>query len=270
MRAEKPLVLVIALGIFGIEPLELLQAARVDLPALPIFLIGDRDGELPDEDTAARVGATRLFLRPIDANALADAIEKRAVEAEVAEDVAEAMAEFDVRPPTIDAEPLVEESIVEMEADFSDDGETPPQTLAKIALKRMPTEVMKGVIEVPASKPHIEASVGKVEAMLEMDADEPTPTRRRWCRRRCGRRRCGWPCRASRRRRRRRPSRRRRTSRRRRRWRCRRSIAGAAAGCRRRRAALARRRRARRRSTSASSWSRRTSWSRATSRRRRA
>ena len=98
VRAEKPLVLVIALGIFGIDPLELLRAARAEQPALPIFLIGDRDGELPDEDTAARVGATRLFLRPIDVDALADAIEKRAVEAEVAEDVAEAMAEFDVRP----------------------------------------------------------------------------------------------------------------------------------------------------------------------------
>ena len=70
------------------------------MPKLPIFLIGDRDGELPDEDAAARVGATRLFLRPIDVDALADAIEKRAVEAEVAEDVAEAMREFDVRPPT--------------------------------------------------------------------------------------------------------------------------------------------------------------------------
>ena len=180
VRAEKPLVLVIALGIFGVEPLELLQAARVDMPQLPIFLIGDRDGALPDEDTAARVGATRLFLRPIDADALADAIEKRAVEAEVAEDVAEAMREFDVRPDSsghIDAAALVTEEIVELEADYGDDDEEepPPQTVAKIALKRVPTEVMKGVIEVPASKPHVEASVDKVEAMLEMDADEPTP-----------------------------------------------------------------------------------------------
>ena len=96
----------------------------------------------------------------------------------MAEDVAEAMAEFDARPESagrIDASSLVDEEIVEMEADFGDDGEAPPQTLAKIALKRVPTEVMKGVIEVPASKPHIEASLDKVEATLEMDADEPTP-----------------------------------------------------------------------------------------------
>ena len=137
VRAHNPLVLVLALGIFGVEPLELLRQARAELPKLPIFLLGDRDGELPDEDAAARVGATRLFLRPIDINALADAIEKRAVEAEVAEDVAEAMAEFDVRPPTIDAEPLVEEAIVEMEADYGgDDEEAPARALAKIALKR--------------------------------------------------------------------------------------------------------------------------------------
>lgn len=176
VRAEKPLVLVIALGIFGVEPLELLRAARQELPRLPIFLLGDRNGELPDEDAAARVGATRLFLRPIEVDALADAIEKRAVEAEVAEDVAEAMRDFDVSPETIDAEPLVEEAIVEMEADYGDeDEEAPPRALAKIALKRVPTEVMNGVIDVRASEPHVEASVASVEATLEMEADEPTP-----------------------------------------------------------------------------------------------
>jgi DNA-binding NarL/FixJ family response regulator len=175
VRTENPLVLVIGLGIFGVEPLELLREARGEMPALPIFLLGDREGELPDEDAAAKVGATRLFLRPINVDSLADAIEKRAVEAEVAEDVAEAMAEFDARSPTIDATPLIEEAIVEMEADFSDDEEAPPQALAKLALRRIPTEVMKGVIEVPASRPRIEASVAKVEMTLEMEADEPTP-----------------------------------------------------------------------------------------------
>ncbi|MCA1663896.1 MAG: hypothetical protein LC659_06470, partial [Myxococcales bacterium] len=176
VRAEEPLVLVIALGIFGVEPLELLRQARAELPKLPIFLLGDRDGELSNEDAAARIGASRLFLRPIDIDALADAVEKRAVEAEVAEDVAEAMAEFDVRPPTIDADPLVEESIVEMEADYSgDDEEEPARALARIALKRVPTEVMKGVIEVRAATPNVETAPDKVEATLEMDADEPTP-----------------------------------------------------------------------------------------------
>ena len=172
--------MVIALGIFGVEPLELLRAVRAEQPKLPIFLLGDRDGALPDEDAAARVGASRLFLRPIDADALADAIEKRAVEVEVGQDVAEAMREFDVRPPTIDAAPLVEESIVEMEADYGDDEEEPPaQALARIALKRVPTEVMKGVIEVPASAPHHEVALNKVEANLEMDADDPTPAPQR-------------------------------------------------------------------------------------------
>jgi DNA-binding response OmpR family regulator len=177
VRAEKPLVVVIALGIFGVDPLVLLQTVHAEQPKLPVFLLGDREGELPDEDAAARVGAARLFLRPIQIDALADAIEKRAVEAEVAEDVAEAMREFDVRPPTIDADPLVEESIVEMEADFGadDEQEESRRALAKIALKRVPTEVLKGVIEVPASTPRVEAVLDKVEATLEMDADEPTP-----------------------------------------------------------------------------------------------
>ncbi|MDB4970063.1 MAG: response regulator receiver protein [Myxococcales bacterium] len=182
VRAEKPLVLVVALGIIGADPLELMRTARAEQPTLAIFLIADREGEVPDEDAAIRLGAMRLFLRPIDIEAFADAIEKRAVEAEVASDVAEAMREFDVRPPTIDAAPLVEESIVEMEADYGDDDEEKPAemlALARIALKRVPrevTEVMKGVIEVAAPQ-HRETRTdeGKVEATLEMDADEPTP-----------------------------------------------------------------------------------------------
>ena len=73
------------------------------------------------------MGATRLFLRPIDVDALADAIEKRAVEAEVAEDVAEAMRRVRRAPRRrIDAAPLIDEAIVEMEADFGDDGEATP------------------------------------------------------------------------------------------------------------------------------------------------
>ena len=116
------------------------------MPKLPIFLLGDREGELPDEDAAATVGATRLFLRPIDVDSLADAIEKRAVEAEVAEDVAEAMREFDVRPPTIDAAPLVEEAIVEMEADYGADdaGGAAAGRWPRCALERVPTEVDEG------------------------------------------------------------------------------------------------------------------------------
>ena len=173
VRSERPLVLVVGLGLFGVEAVELVRSARAEQPALAIFLLGDREGQPSDEDQAVALGATRLFLRPIEVEALADAIEKRAVEAEVAGEVAEAMAEFDVRPPTIDAAPLVEESIVEIEADYGH-GEAPPTPLARLELKRVPretTEVMKGVIEVPAAAARVhEEAPGKVEATLEMDA----------------------------------------------------------------------------------------------------
>jgi hypothetical protein len=35
---------VLALGIFGVDPMELLRLARTEQPRLPIFIIGDRDG----------------------------------------------------------------------------------------------------------------------------------------------------------------------------------------------------------------------------------
>jgi hypothetical protein len=171
--AEPPLVLVIALGLFGVEPLELLREARLKAATLPIFLIGDRDGEVPDEDAAALVGATRLFLRPIDSEALADAIEKRAVEAEVADEVAEAMAEFSVRPPTLDEDlddieelddSMVEEAIVEMEADF--ESPAPKQQVARISLRRLAREATE-VLEV--SRPRTRFG----EMMARADAGEP-------------------------------------------------------------------------------------------------
>jgi ActR/RegA family two-component response regulator len=174
VREEKPLVLVLALGILGADPLELVGTVRGEQPALSIFLLADREGQVPDEDAAARLGATRLFLRPIDIESLADAIEKRAVEAEVAGEVAEAMAEFDVRPPTIDAAPLVEEAIVEMEADY--EATPPPQPLARVALRRVPTEVMKAVIEVPAATPHLDATAAAPEPAAEAKPDAPPPS----------------------------------------------------------------------------------------------
>lgn len=173
VREEQPLVLVVALGILGADARELVKTARAEQPRLTIFLIADRDGDVPDEDAAAKMGATRLFLRPVAIDALADAIEKRAVEAEVADDVAEAMREFDVRPPTIDAAPLVEEAIVELEADYEETAA--PQALARVALRRMPTEVMKAVIEVPSPKEHLDVSASAAAAPSP-PSDAPPPS----------------------------------------------------------------------------------------------
>lgn len=136
VRDAHPLVLVVAMGLFTVDPLDLVRDVRVADYKLPIFLLGDREGEVRDEDAAARLGVTRLFLRPIEIEALADAIEKRAVEAEIHDEVSEAIAEFSVRPPTIDADPLVEESIVELEADYDEDAPVP----APVELRRVPRE----------------------------------------------------------------------------------------------------------------------------------
>jgi ActR/RegA family two-component response regulator len=155
VREVEPLVLVVALGIFHCDPLELVVQARAQHPALPIFLLADREGEVPDEEKAAQLGATRLFLRPIDIDALADAIEKRAVEAEIHDELSEAIQEFSVRPPTIDAAPLVEESIVEMEADYE---ESAGQPVARIALRRVPREPTQVLTGGGGEPPPIELS----------------------------------------------------------------------------------------------------------------
>ncbi|HEX4456961.1 MAG TPA: hypothetical protein VIA18_03280, partial [Polyangia bacterium] len=138
VREAHPLVLVVALGLLDVDSLDLVRDVRIRDSKLPIFLLGDREGEVRDEDAAARLGATRLFLRPIEIDALADAIEKRAVEAEIHDEVSEAIEEFSVRPPTIDAAPLVEESIVELEADYGDDEPDEPQR----RVPREPTQVL--------------------------------------------------------------------------------------------------------------------------------
>ncbi len=139
----RPLVLVVALGLLDVDSLDLVRDVRIGDSKLPIFLLGDREGEVRDEDAAARLGATRLFLRPIEIDALADAIEKRAVEAEIHDEVSEAIEEFSVRPPTIDAAPLVEESIVELEADYGDDeSDDEPLNAPPQRVPREPTQVL--------------------------------------------------------------------------------------------------------------------------------
>jgi hypothetical protein len=178
VRDVQPLVLVVALGSFHCDPLELVVQARAQHPTLPIFLIGDREGEVPDEEAAARLGATRLFLRPIDIESLADAIEKRAVEAEIHDDVSEAIREFSVRPPTIDAAPLVEEAIVELEAEYEDQSAQP---LARIALRRVPrepTQVLRGTAaERPSEPVRGVADVRDLPSPRELDAIEQAPQR---------------------------------------------------------------------------------------------
>jgi hypothetical protein len=156
-----PIVLVVCDGLFCAEARELLQRARETHPALPLFFVGDREGDV-GHDHAAALGARRVFLRPIEIDAFADAVEKLAVEAELASEVAERLAEVraevpieiepnqiedaDVEPPPARAEAAggePAEVAVEIEAEF----EERAAQLGRIALKRVPRE--QPIIELP-------------------------------------------------------------------------------------------------------------------------
>jgi hypothetical protein len=98
--ARLPLVVIIADGWYDGDARELLVELRAAYAQLPLFLIEDRSSDIADEASAIRRGATRLFLRPIDAQALADAVEKLAVQAELATEVE---AQRELSPVTLDA-----------------------------------------------------------------------------------------------------------------------------------------------------------------------
>jgi DNA-binding NarL/FixJ family response regulator len=123
----RPLVIVVAAGWVHGEPRELIAQVRAIEQKVPLFLVSDRDGEFPDEDQAVRAGATRLFLRPVEVEALADAIEKVAVENELHNEVSDQLDEV------YDAADVGAE--VELEADFGDEWRE-----QKVA--RQPTEVL--------------------------------------------------------------------------------------------------------------------------------
>jgi hypothetical protein len=77
-----PLAVVIADGWFNADARELLVEVRAADDAVPIFLFEDPESDIRDEEAARRRGASRLFQRPIRAEAVADALEALAVELE--------------------------------------------------------------------------------------------------------------------------------------------------------------------------------------------
>jgi ActR/RegA family two-component response regulator len=79
---QPPLVAVVAMGLVEVDTLELVAALRRATPQLPIFLVVDREGPCADEAETRARGVTRLFLRPLEVESLADAVEALAVEAE--------------------------------------------------------------------------------------------------------------------------------------------------------------------------------------------
>src|SRR5262245_20455815 len=52
IAAEKPLLVVVADALFCGDPKEILAALHKAHPTLPVFLLADREGEIPDEITA--------------------------------------------------------------------------------------------------------------------------------------------------------------------------------------------------------------------------
>jgi DNA-binding response OmpR family regulator len=137
LEAERPLVLVVALGLFDVDACELVRAARAADPQLTILLIADRDGEIADEAAAERLGATRLFWRPVDGEVLADAIEKRAVEAEQVSEFAAAAA----APPASDddeGEPIGVEQLVELQMEAEPESASEQELLERVGVHRIP------------------------------------------------------------------------------------------------------------------------------------
>jgi hypothetical protein len=127
VRGGEVLVVIIADGWHEADARELLVEVRSSDDRVPIFLLADRNGDIIDEDAAIRRGASRLFLRPIDTAALADAVEKLAVEAELAGEVgAKLEAARDNGEP------------IEIEADYAEMEEI----VEPAPVPRIPTEAM--------------------------------------------------------------------------------------------------------------------------------
>ncbi len=100
LNGERPLVLIIADGLFSEDAKELIDLARARFAELPLFVLADREG-------AQGLDVQRTFLRPVAGEELADAVEKLAVAAEAGQ--GEAATRF------------VEEPVLEIDAPF--DGE---------------------------------------------------------------------------------------------------------------------------------------------------
>ena len=176
------LVVVIGDGWADAEARELLVEVRAHHAQLPIFFFGDRDGDIRDEDAAIRRGASRLFLRPIDPQGIADAIEKLAVEAELAGEISDQI------------EATRDDGSMELEADYEEADEVagvdliapiPTAETAAVRLPRLGTEVLPGPL--PADGPELELELAEpmrlpraddldVFAAPQIDVRVATPT----------------------------------------------------------------------------------------------
>jgi hypothetical protein len=133
VERERPLVIVVAEGWMAADVDEVLAALEA-APTVPVYVVADVASD------RASAGRVRVFVRPIDAEEIADAIEKLAVAAEQARDAgAGADEDAEIIPSESIAE-VIEEGALEIEADSEEDWRQRPPTkprLARIALNRV-------------------------------------------------------------------------------------------------------------------------------------
>jgi hypothetical protein len=139
---QKPLAVVIADGLFCGDMQDLLREVREKHPQTPVFLVGERGGDVPDEAAATWLGARRLFFRPIEVEAFADAVEKIAVEAELASEVSEQLEAVHAEDPP--------EEEVAMEAEFEEE----KPSLGRLRLKPQPR--FEAAVELPVRRAQTE------------------------------------------------------------------------------------------------------------------
>src|SRR4051794_5775839 len=142
VETQKPLTVVIADGLFCGDMQDLLREVREKYPQTPVFLITERGGDVPDEAAATWLGARRLFFRPIDVEVFADAIEKIAVEAELASEVSEQLEAVHAEEPP--------EPEVEIEAEFEEE----KSSIGRLQLRSQPR--FEPAIELPVRRAQTE------------------------------------------------------------------------------------------------------------------
>jgi hypothetical protein len=148
----RPVAIIIADGWYDGDARELLVEVRSRDAQQPIFLIEDRGSDIADEAAAVRRGATRLFLRPIEGEALADAVEKLAVEAELAGEVDEQIDAQREEKETVEMEALDEEDWKDRPSVKMKRAQLPPEPPPEpAAVPRVHTEVLAGA-PIPAAQ----------------------------------------------------------------------------------------------------------------------
>ncbi len=85
VNARRPLAVVVGTGLVSIEARALIEALEQAAPGLVVFLVVDAS-EYSSGELGSGWGATRIFSRPIDPDAISDAVERLAIEVEAAQD----------------------------------------------------------------------------------------------------------------------------------------------------------------------------------------